>query len=107
MIRRPPRSTLFPYTTLFRSIEPRALEVVEALRAAGLRAEPDVRGEKIGHKIREAQLEKFPFMLVLGDGEAASGAVPVRSRTKGALGASPLETFIAMARDLVSSQSRE
>jgi len=88
-------------------VEARAHEVVAALRSAGLRAEADVRGEKIGHKIREAQLAKVPFMLVLGDREAASDTVAVRSRTKGDLGAQPLEAFIAMAGQLVSSHSRE
>lgn len=85
----------------------RSNEIVEALRAAGLRAEADLRSEKIGHKIREAQLEKVPFMLVIGDREAADGTISVRSRSRGDLGVSPLDSFIAMAKELASSRGRE
>src|SRR5437867_3492491 len=85
----------------------RAEEIVGVLREAGLRAEADLRGEKIGHKIRDAQLEKIPFMLVIGDREAASGQISVRSRSRGDLGASTLESFITTARDLVASRSRD
>jgi threonyl-tRNA synthetase len=66
-----------------------------------------MRSEKIGHKIREAQLEKIPFMLVIGDREAESGQVSVRSRARGDQGPSSLESFISMARDLVASRSRD
>ena len=85
----------------------RAEEIVGVLREAGLRAESDARGEKIGHKIRDAQLEKVPFMLVIGDREAASGEVSVRSRSRGDLGVSELESFVTMARNLVASHSRD
>ena len=57
------------------------------LAEAGLRVEVDGRQEKIGYKIREAQLQKVPYMLVVGDREAAEGTVAVRSRTGGDLGA--------------------
>ena len=57
------------------------------LAAAGLRVELDDRQEKIGYKIREAQLQKVPYMLVVGDREAAEGTVSVRSRSGGDLGA--------------------
>jgi len=70
-----------------------AREVVAALRAAGLAAELDDRQEKVNYKIREAQLQKIPYMLVVGDREAADRAVAVRSRAKGDLGARPLEQF--------------
>ena len=83
----------------------RALEITETLRAAGLRAEADLRNEKIGHKIREAQLQKVPFMLVLGDREAASGEVSVRSRSRGDLGVSSVASFVSMARELAASRS--
>jgi threonyl-tRNA synthetase len=85
----------------------RGNEIVGQMRSAGLRAEIDLRSEKIGHKIREAQLDKIPFMLVIGDREAASAEVSVRSRTRGDLGVSSLESFVSMARDLVASRSRE
>ncbi|MGC4081596.1 MAG: His/Gly/Thr/Pro-type tRNA ligase C-terminal domain-containing protein [Vicinamibacterales bacterium] len=57
------------------------------LEAAGLRADLDERQEKIGYKIREAQLQKIPYMLVVGDREAAEGTVSVRTRTGGDQGA--------------------
>ncbi len=74
-----------------------AHEVLAALRAVGLRAVLDERPEKVNYKIREAQLQKVPYMLVLGDREAADRAVAVRSRSKGDLGARPLDTFVAEA----------
>ena len=71
------------------------------LRAAGLRVEVDARQEKMGYKIRSAQLRKIPYMLVTGDREAAGGAVAVRHRRDGDLGASPVDDFIAAALDEV------
>lgn len=76
----------------------RAREVAGILAAAGLRARADVRNEKIGAKIREAQLLKTPIMLVIGDREAESGRVAVRHRAAGDLGAQKLETFLDRAR---------
>jgi len=72
-----------------------AKQVYERLRSDDLRVELDVRDDKIGAKIRDAQLEKVPFMLVVGPKEAAAGAVAVRSREKGDEGAVPLEDFAA------------
>jgi threonyl-tRNA synthetase len=74
-----------------------AREVAAALDAAGLRAEVDDRQEKVNYKIREAQLQKIPYMLVVGDREAADRAVAVRSRAKGDLGARSLDQFLADA----------
>jgi threonyl-tRNA synthetase len=74
---------------------PYAREVGGRLLDRGLRCEVDERNEKIGHKIRDAQLQKVPYMLVLGDREAAAGTVSVRSRSGGDEGAQPLEAFIA------------
>jgi threonyl-tRNA synthetase len=71
-----------------------AKTVQQALAAKGLRVEVDERVEKIGYKIREAQLQKVPYMLVIGDREVADGAVSVRSRSKGDLGARPLAAFV-------------
>jgi threonyl-tRNA synthetase len=71
----------------------------DRLAAAGLRVEIDERVEKIGYKIREAQLQKVPYMLVVGDREAAEERVSVRSRTAGELGARPVAEFIADALD--------
>ena len=71
-----------------------AKEVTAKLEARGVRAETDLRNEKIGYKIREAQMQKIPYMLVVGDKEAESGAVAVRTRAGKDLGAMPLEDFI-------------
>src|SRR5436309_6579148 len=69
--------------------------VRDALKAAGLRAELDERQEKIGYKIREAQLQKVPYMLVVGDRESAEGTLAVRERAGGDRGASAIDDFIA------------
>ena len=81
-----------------------AREVAAALTAHGLKAEVDDRQEKVNYKIREAQLQKIPYMLVVGDREAAERAVAVRSRAKGDLGARPLDTFVADALAEVASK---
>jgi threonyl-tRNA synthetase len=80
-------------------------EVVQALDAAGFRAEADDRQEKVNYKIREAQLQKIPYMLVVGDREAAEKTVAVRSRAKGDLGARPLEQFVTDALAEVRSKA--
>ncbi len=72
-----------------------AQTVYERLLAEGIRVELDARDDKIGAKIRDAQLEKVPYMLVTGAKEAESGAVAVRSREKGDEGATPLDDFVA------------
>lgn len=72
------------------NFEQYAREVEEKLRAAGIRAESDLRNEKLGYKIREAQLEKVPYMFVVGESEQSSGTVSVRKRGEGDLGAKPL-----------------
>jgi threonyl-tRNA synthetase len=74
-----------------------ARTVRDRLVAAGLRADLDERQEKIGYKIRGAQLQKVPYMLVTGDREAAEATVAVRSRSGGDLGAKTLEQFIESA----------
>ena len=67
--------------------------VYKKLKSMGIRCELDGRSEKIGYKIREAQLEKVPYMLVIGDKEAEAGTVAVRSRKEGDCGAVPLDEF--------------
>ncbi len=69
-------------------------KVEEALKENNIRVEIDTRNEKIGYKIREAQLQKVPYMLILGDKEVEAGKVAVRSRKDGDLGAISLEEFI-------------
>jgi threonyl-tRNA synthetase len=75
------------------------------LGEAGLRVTVDDRQEKIGFKIREAQLQKIPYMLVIGDREAAEGTVAVRTRAGGDQGARTLESFIADARGEVTRRA--
>lgn len=70
-----------------------ARAVYEKLCGAGLRVELDERSEKIGYKIREAQLQKIPYMLVVGDKEAESGTVSVRMRGEGDIGAMAVDDF--------------
>jgi threonyl-tRNA synthetase len=76
-----------------------AAGVRDELVAAGMRVELDGRVEKIGYKIREGQLQKVPYMLIIGDREAAEGTVAVRSRSAGDLGPRKVETFVADALD--------
>jgi threonyl-tRNA synthetase len=76
-----------------------ARSVRQMLTDAGLRVELDDRQEKIGFKIREAQLQKIPYMLVVGDKEAAEGTVAVRTRTGGDQGARPVAAFIEAAKN--------
>jgi threonyl-tRNA synthetase len=74
-------------------------EIKSKLRAAGLRAEVDLRNEKIGYKIREAQMQKIPYMLVIGDKEMNEGLVAVRSRKDGDIGTVKLDEFIAKVKE--------
>jgi threonyl-tRNA synthetase len=83
-----------------------AASVRDRLQAAGLRAELDERQEKIGYKIREAQLQKIPYMLVVGDREAADGTVSVRTRAGGDQGASSVDGFIALATEEIENKGR-
>ncbi|HEY3104867.1 MAG TPA: threonine--tRNA ligase, partial [Pyrinomonadaceae bacterium] len=82
-----------------------AAKVAQELRGAGLRVEVNVRSDKIGAKIRDAQLQKVPFMLVLGDRELEDAKVAVRERTKGDIGAMSLDDFKEMATRLVKSRA--
>ena len=77
------------------------------LAAGGVRAELDARNEKLGYRIREAQVQKVPYMLVVGAREAEEGTVSVRRRAGEDLGAMPTTDFLARVRDLSSSRSRE
>ena len=89
---------LSPVQARIMTITNRADEAAEQvcleLKAAGLRVETDTRNEKIGFKIREANVQKIPYMLVLGDKEAESGCVAVRSRREGDLGTMSLEDLL-------------
>ena len=80
--------------------------VYDQLKAAGIRTELDRKDEKVGYKIRQAQLEKVPFMLVLGEKEAAEGKITVRSRDKGDLGAADLSAFIADVKKMIETREK-
>lgn len=82
-----------------------AEEVAQKLRDADIRVEADLRNEKIGYKVREAQLEKIPYMLVLGDKEQENGTVAVRARGKGDLGAMSLDEFMNMILEEIRTKS--
>ncbi len=82
-------------------------EVAGKLKEQGFRVEVDYRNEKIGKKIREAQLEKVPYMLVVGDRDMEAGTVSVRHRSEGDLGAMSLEQFSAMLRQVVDAKERK
>ena len=74
-----------------------AREAAKGLREAGLRVQVDERSESIGKKIREAEVLKVPYMLVVGDAEQEAGAVAVRRHREGDLGAQPLAEFAERA----------
>jgi threonyl-tRNA synthetase len=80
-------------------------EVGARLRAAGVRVEVDASNEKLGAKIRNAQLRKIPFMLIVGEKEASSGTVSLRKRTGGDQGALSIEELIGQANALIASRS--
>lgn len=80
-------------------------EAAKKLRTAGVRVETDTRNEKIGYKIREAQLEKVPYMLVAGDKEAETGSVSVRARAEGDKGSMGIDDFIAMITKEIAEKS--
>jgi threonyl-tRNA synthetase len=82
-----------------------AQELADELRASGFRVEANLRSEKIGAKIRDAQLQKVPFMLVVGDREKEQRAVAVRERAKGDIGVMPVEQFREMAQRLVETRA--
>jgi threonyl-tRNA synthetase len=80
-------------------------EVARELRVAGFRVEANLRSEKIGAKIRDAQLQKVPFMLVLGDREMEQRTVAVRERTRGDIGVMSIAEFKEMAQRLVQTRA--
>ena len=85
----------------------RCAELVKALNAKGYRAEADYRNEKIGKKIREAQIEKVPYMLVVGDRDMENGTVSPRHRAAGDLGAMSFEDFEALLKKVVDEKLKD
>lgn len=80
-------------------------EIKKVLEAEGMRVEVDSRSEKIGYKIREAQLEKVPYMFIIGDKDVEAHTVSVRHRKEGDLGAMQLEDFVKMATDEINTKA--
>ena len=83
-----------------------AFAAAKKLEAAGIRGEVDDRSEKVGYKIREAQMQKTPYMLIMGDKEAEEGTVSVRARNGGDLGAVSVEDFIKTALEEIATRKR-
>jgi threonyl-tRNA synthetase len=81
-----------------------AEEVTNALKAHGVRAELDDRNEKLGYRIREAQLEKVPYMIVIGGDEKAEGTVTVRARVEGEGGKFTLSDFISKITEEINTK---
>ncbi len=84
----------------------KAREIEAQLTAAGIRTTVDLRSEKIGYKIREAQLDKIPYMLVIGQKEAESGTVAVRSRKQVDMGAMSVEDFLTLALKEIAAKQK-
>jgi len=82
-----------------------AKQINDSLFSGGIRVETDARGEKIGFKIREAQLEKVPYMLVVGEKEEAAGMVSVRCRKRGDLGPRPFGDFYTALKDEIAAMT--
>ncbi len=82
-------------------------EKAKAMEAMGFRVEVDYRNEKIGKKIREAQLEKIPYMVVVGDRDMENGTVSPRHRADGDLGAMSFEDFTALVKEVVDSKAKK
>ncbi len=82
-------------------------DAAKVLESQGFRVEVDYRNEKIGKKIRDAQMEKVPYMVVVGDRDMENGTVSPRHRTDGDLGAMSLDAFVALLRQVVDSKAKK
>ena len=80
-------------------------QVKQALEAKGIRCELDDRSEKIGYKIKEAQLEKVPYMILMGDKDIENGTISVRSRKEGDIGSMSVEQFLSMALEEIETKA--
>jgi threonyl-tRNA synthetase len=99
----PEQAKVIPVTGSFDAY---AKEVKEKLQAAGIRAEADLRNEKLGYKIREAQLQKIPYMLVVGEKEMSGGTISVRVRGKGDLGSESIDDVIKRIEGEIRAKGR-
>jgi len=100
----PVQAKILPITDRTRDV---AGQIAGVMSDIGLRVEVDDRSEKIGYKIRQAQMEKVPYMLVIGDKEAEDGTVAVRSRKDGDLGTMTLEDFMSKLQDEIDSKAHD
>jgi threonyl-tRNA synthetase len=98
----PVQATVLPLSEKFIDY---ASETARKLREAGLRVEVDASNEKLGAKIRDAQLKKIPYMLIVGEKEASAGTVSLRKRTGGDQGSIGLDQFISEARQRIASRA--
>ena len=98
----PVQITVLPITD---RINDYAEEVAKELTQAGFRVERNLKSDKIGSKIREAQLQKIPFMIVLGDVEKESGEITVREKAQGDIGSMKMADFIKIADKLKSTRA--
>jgi threonyl-tRNA synthetase len=99
----PVQAKVIPVSTAY---EGYARKVAEQLQASGIRVESDLRNEKLGYKIREAQLEKAPYMLVVGENEMQAEAVSVRKRGEGDLGSMPVAELIAQLQKQIADKEQ-
>ena len=86
-------------------LQENALKVEKLLKDHGIRVTTDTRSEKVGYKIREAQLEKIPYMVIIGDKEVESGTISVRGRKDGDIGSMTVEDFTNKILDEITSKS--
>ncbi|MFC4775636.1 threonine--tRNA ligase [Paenibacillus sp. GCM10023252] len=100
----PIQAKVIPVSTAY---EAYAREVAEKLQLEGIRVESDLRNEKLGYKIREAQLEKIPYMLVVGENESQSGTVSIRKRGEGDIGAKPVAELIGQLQQEIQSKEQQ
>lgn len=97
----PVQAKVIPVSTAY---DEYARKVAEQLQEGGIRVESDLRNEKLGYKIREAQLEKAPYMLVVGENEMQSDSVSVRKRGEGDIGAKPVSELISYLQDQIATK---
>lgn len=97
----PVQAKVIPVSTAY---EGYARKVAEQLQLSGIRVESDLRNEKLGYKIREAQIEKAPYMLVVGENEMQADAVSVRKRGEGDIGAMPIVDLIALLQKQIADK---
>lgn len=97
----PVQAKVIPVSTVY---DEYAKSVNDQLLEAGIRVDIDLRNEKLGYKIREAQLEKAPYMLVVGENEKEAGTVSIRKRGEGDIGSMPIAEFIAMVQKEIADK---